>query len=290
MNKNIAFFYLKKIKYALMGSRVQFVAKFFYDFVIYLELALQNFLDSLKPAAPSNSELLNELTIVIKTFERYKALVRLLRSIRKYYPSIKIIVVDDSLHPEEVKSVEKITMPYNSGISAGRNAALGCVATKYTLFLDDDFVFFRKTKIEDSLYLIDSDSRIDILGGKVIDLPFFTIHAYSKIGLYPTDSQPVAPIGSKISGLPVYDKVPNFFICRTDRIKKVGWDNKLKKLEHADFFTRARGVLLTVYDEKFACLHAPTPFDGKYMKLRNDCAVERFILMKKYFSKNATPQ
>lgn len=280
--------YLKRIKYALMGSKLQFPAKICYDFAVYSELVLQNFLDSLKPAAPSNSELLNELTIVVKTFERYKTLARLLRSIRKYYPSVKIVVVDDSLHPKEVKGVEKITMPYNSGISAGRNAALGCVATKYTLFLDDDFVFSRKTKIEDSLYLIDSDSRIDILGGKVIDLPFFTIHDYSKIGLYPTNSQPVAPIGSKISGLPVYDKVPNFFICRTDRVKKVGWDNQLKKIEHADFFTRARGVLLTVYDEKFACLHAPTPFDGKYMKFRNDCAVERLILIKKYFDENST--
>ncbi len=272
-----------------MGSKYQFIAKFFYDFVINIELNLLFFIDSIKSTAPSeHSELLNELTIVIKTFERYKALDRLLRSLKKYYPSVKIIVVDDSLHPKEISSVEKINMPYNSGISAGRNAALSQVITKYTLFLDDDFIFFKKTKVEDSLKLIDSDQRIDILGGEVIDLPLFKIHDYSKIGLYPTDSQPVAPIGSKISGLPVYDKVPNFFICRTDRVRKVGWDNNLKKIEHADFFTRARGILLTVYNENFSCLHAPTPFDGKYMKFRNDCAVEKLILMRKYFHENST--
>jgi len=96
----------------------------------------------------------------------------------------------------------------------------------------------------------------------------------------------MAPVGSNISGLPVYDKVANFFICRTDRIKEVGWDTKLKKLEHADFFTRAKGVLLTVYNENLACLHASTPFDKKYMEFRNDCSVERFIIMKRYFRDN----
>ena len=279
----------KKLKYAFMGSKFQPLAKFFYDFVINIELNLLFFIDATRPAAPSeHSELLNELTIVIKTFERYKTLDRLLRSIKKYYPSVKIIVVDDNLHPKEISGVEKINMPYNSGVSAGRNAGLSDITTKYGLFLDDDFIFFKKTKLDDSLNLIDSDQRIDILGGKVIDLPLFTIHDYSKIGLYPTESKPVAPIGSKISGLPVYDKVPNFFICRTDRVRKVGWDNNLKRLDHADFFTRARGVLLTVYNENFACLHAPTPFDGKYMKFRNDCAIDRLIIMKKFFHDNST--
>ncbi len=61
----------KKIKSSLIGSRFQSIAKFFYDFVINIELNLLFSIDSIKPAAPSeHSELLNELTIVIKTFER----------------------------------------------------------------------------------------------------------------------------------------------------------------------------------------------------------------------------
>jgi len=139
--------YLKKIKYALIGSRFQVVAKVCYDLFVYIELALQSLFDSLRPITPSeHNELLNELTIVIKTFERYKTLARLLRSIRKYYPSVKIIIVDDSLHPKKIKDVQKIDMPYNSGISAGRNEALKHVATKYTLFLDDDFVFLERQR------------------------------------------------------------------------------------------------------------------------------------------------
>ena len=34
-------------------------------------------------------------------------------------------------------------MPYDSGISAGRNEGLRHVTTKYVLLLDDDLVFFR---------------------------------------------------------------------------------------------------------------------------------------------------
>lgn len=165
--------YLKKIKYALTDSKFQFTAKVCYDLLVYIELALQRFFDSLNLGVPSeHSELLNELTIVIKTFERYKTLARLLRSIRRYYPSVKIIVVDDSFHRKEIKYVKKIYISCDSGVSAGKNEGLKYVTTKYALFLDDDFVFFRKTRIEDSLHLIDSDSRIDILGGQSYWPPF----------------------------------------------------------------------------------------------------------------------
>jgi len=80
VGKKSVLIYLKKVKYALMGSKFQLIAKICYDLFVYIELALQRFFDSLNHDALSeHRELLNELTIVIKTFERYETLARLLK-------------------------------------------------------------------------------------------------------------------------------------------------------------------------------------------------------------------
>ena len=39
---------------------------------------------------------MNDVTFVIKTFERKNRLIKLLKSIEKYYANIPIIIVDDS--------------------------------------------------------------------------------------------------------------------------------------------------------------------------------------------------
>ena len=43
-------------------------------------------------------------------------------------------------------------------------------------------------------------------------------------------------------------------------------------MDHADFFTRALGVLTTVFNPDLRCLHARTPFDAEYMSKRMDLA------------------
>ena len=81
----------------------------------------------------------------------------------------------------------------------------------------------------------------------------------------------------------VHDKVANFYIARTESIRKVGWDPQIKRLDHADFFTRAKGVLTTVFDPAFKVLHARTPFDRDYMRKRLDVQSDREILRRKYY-------
>ncbi len=86
-----------------------------------------------------------------------------------------------------------------------------------------------------------------------------------------------------IGELPVYDKVANFFIARPERLQVVSWDERLKKIEHNDFFTRAKGVLTTVYNPNFKVLHAQTPFNRVYMEKRDDINAERQVLYGKYY-------
>ncbi len=57
----------------------------------------------------------------------------------------------------------------------------------------------------------------------------------------------------------------------------------IKRLDHADFFTRAKGVLTTVFDPSFKVLHARTPFDKAYMEKRMDLESDRKVLWQKYY-------
>ena len=185
--------------------------------------------------------------------------------------------------PKRFPGVHTIVIPYDSGVSAGRSEALRHVTTKYVLVLDDDFVFYRYTGIEASLAIMENHPRIDIMGGEVIDLPFFETADYSREGLFPTYAEATMPPGSSIGGLPVYEKTANFFIARTDRLSLVGWDPQLKRVDHTDFFTRAKGILTTVFNENMRCLHAKTPFDTAYMRKREDDGGDMLILRHRYF-------
>ena len=229
------------------------------DAVIAAEVASQRPLDWKRTPLQGVPEA--SVTAVIKTFERPREVRRLVKSIRRTHPDLPIIVVDDSRDPRLVKGAELLAMPFNSGISVGRNAALERVATPYFLLLDDDFVFYRHTRVADSVAIIGAHPEIDILGGQVVNLPDFTAHDYSWVTMQLRDVAPEFPPGSYVGGLPVYSKVPNFFIGRTEAVKAIGWRDELKVMEHQEFFTRAFGVLTTVYDERLRVLHAKNPFD-----------------------------
>jgi len=223
------------------------------------------------------------VTAIIKTFERPSQVERLLTSLRRLFPLIQVIVADDGRVSGHYSGARTIALPFNLGVSAGRRAALAAVETEYTWVLDDDFVLYRRTRLARAVAILDQCPRIDVLGGAVIDLPLGMKQA-SVDAIYPTRAAPVVPLGSLLGGVVVRDKVPNFFVARTDRLRLVDWDPKLKRLDHADFFTRARGVLVSTYDDEFRCLHAPTPFDRNYMKSRLDIEGDAALLHERYFA------
>ena len=90
------------------------------------------------------------------------------------------------------------------------------------------------------------------------------------------------PADTVIDGLPVLYKVPQFFVARTDRMRLVRWDNRLKRVDHNDFFTRAYGTLLTVFDRQFTCLHAQPKFNAPYQAFRRDVGADLSYLAQKW--------
>ncbi|WP_297525002.1 glycosyltransferase [Sulfurovum sp.] len=234
----------------------------------------------------TNTPLVNtKLTAIIKTFERPETLKRLLSSLRRCYPDMHVIMADDSHEPQKPDGVETIILPYDSGVSAGRQKALDAVKTPYVLLLDDDFIFYAETKLEEALNILEHEPAIDIMGGEVVNLPSFKAADYRDARLHPTDKASLIPQGTLLSGLPVYDKIPNFYIARTERLKLVGWDARIKRLDHADFFTRAKGTLVTVMNGQFKILHAQTPHNRPYMQKRYDVKQDSAVLKMKYYMK-----
>ena len=255
------------------------IARVVYDGIVATELSWER----LRSIGSSADGGLGNVTAVVKTFERPRTLRRLVDSVRRTHPHLRMIVVDDSETPACLPGVENIVMPFNSGLSAGRQEALGRVTTPFFLLLDDDHVFYRATTLERAVTLMELHPEIDIMGGDEILLPLYAPSQFWRGDVY--DTRPsTLPRGSTLAGLPVCDRVPNFFLARTERLRLVGWSPELKLLEHNDFFARARGVLTTVFNRDFRVLHARTPLDRGYMSKRMDVDGALRVLAQRYGS------
>lgn len=266
----------------LSRAPLRYAAKPAFDGLVALELAVLRALDPV--ATEALGEGLRDVTAIIKTFERPALLRRLVASLRRHFPSMSIIVADDSAVPSRLPGVRTIALPFDSGVSAGRAAALSAVDSALTWVLDDDFVIYSGSRLNDVVRLFYEFSAVDVIGGQVFDLPLLSRRGSMFDPVYPTKATPRLPLGSKLGPVVVCDKVPNFFVARTESLRRVGWDSRLKRVEHADFFTRARGVLVTGLLPTFSCFHAQTPFDAVYMKRREDDAADRELLEARYFS------
>ncbi|XP_035253971.1 beta-1,4 N-acetylgalactosaminyltransferase 2-like [Anguilla anguilla] len=217
----------------------------------------------------------SQVTITTKTFLRYNQLNYLIRSIRNVYKDIKIIVADDSFNPQKVNgsNIEQYFMPPAQGWFAGRNLAISQVTTKYFLWVDDDFEFIDNTKIEKFVEIMEAVPELDVLGGSVGTNAFTFKVLYEEgdeeggcLSKIPGNYQPVPGIPNCFytSG------VVNFFLGRTDAVRRVGFDPLLKRVGHSEFFMDGLGELLVASCPDLSIGHQAKRADtnGEYYKYR----------------------
>ena len=199
-----------------------------------------------------------DVTVVVKTFQRPDSLRRLLGSIRRFYPEIAVLVVDDSeepLEPVPAGVTRYWHLPFDSlGVSAGRNFGVRQVETDYTLVCDDDMVFGRRTDLAKMLRTV-QETRFDLVSCMWMDHePWRSIRrGYRRYegALEIADRALVHRLGATrgtVDGLPVFDIVHQFFVTPTELLRANPWDERLKVAgEHVDFFLRLkeRGLLCT---------------------------------------------
>ncbi|XP_040187689.1 beta-1,4 N-acetylgalactosaminyltransferase 2-like isoform X1 [Rana temporaria] len=187
------------------------------------------------------------VTIATKTFLRYDMLRKLIKSIRLYYPDIKVIVADDNDELEKIEdpNVEQYFMPFAKGWFAGRNLAVSQVTTKYFLWVDDDFLFTEETKIEKLVDVLEG-TDLDVVGGNVAG-NHFSITLLLEEGDDKGDCLHWEKGAyHQIEGFPncvLCSGVVNFFLAHTERVLGVGFDPKLNRVAHTEFFIDGLGRL-----------------------------------------------
>lgn len=220
-----------------------------------------------------------DISIVIKTFQRQESLAKLLRSLKKLNCQLPILIADDSRKPYRDKilsgfpdlDIHYYVLPFDSGLSAGRNFLLKKVKTSYILVCDDDFRFDEKLNLPEVMLSIEKN-ELDIAGGilfnyiTVVGLRrFFSVilkpHVFFRYvsgtpaisrycGNFVVDARScILRISNKTQPIRVQncDVVSNFFIGRTKSILAIeGWDENFKVGEHEDFFFRAMMNRLSV--------------------------------------------
>lgn len=202
------------------------------------------------PSAEYNISTL--VSIATKTFLRYDKLQDLIVSIRQFYPTVTIIIADDSEHPQPVTGpyIEHYTMPFGKGWFAGRNLAISQVTTKYVLWVDDDFIFTANTKLEKMVEVLES-TTLDLVGGAVRE-----VTGYTATYRHTITSEDGGEEGDClhmrrgyhhiIEGFPncvVTDAVINFFMAHTEKVRQVGFDPRLARVAHLEFFIDGLGSL-----------------------------------------------
>ncbi|KAM6928832.1 beta-1,4 N-acetylgalactosaminyltransferase 1a [Lycodopsis pacificus] len=192
------------------------------------------------------------VTIATKTFLRYDKLKDLIDSIRQYYPTVTIVIADDNEHPESVTGphIDHYIMPFGKGWFAGRNLAVSQVTTKYVLWVDDDFLFTANTKVERMVDILEK-TTLDLVGGAVREVTGYTATYRHTISveeggeegdcLHIRDGYHHGIEG--FTNCVVADAVINFFLGRTDKVQQAGFNPRLARHGHLEFFIDALGSL-----------------------------------------------
>jgi glycosyltransferase involved in cell wall biosynthesis len=180
------------------------------------------------------------------------------------YPYLQIIVADDSRESNPIAGVEHLRIPYDSGVSVGRNLALSKVETPYVVTLDDDFVFDDRTKLECWLNILEN-TNLDIIGGNVDGHPNYhaSLHIVGDSLVFKPE-----PVG-QVDGFMTWNIVLQFWMGRTEKIREIGgWDDEFKTVDHIIFFARSIGKIKIGHCSDVGVGHMPIP-DQEYYRHRN---------------------
>jgi GT2 family glycosyltransferase len=189
---------------------------------------------------------LADVTALIKTFLRDEYLFTCVSSLRLHYPNIRIIVADDGYCSDEKEARLKdagvskyIALPWNRGVSRGRNRLIDACETPYFLVGDDDFYYTEETRLGDMLRMMEI---ADLAGGA---LKYFdTLQHYEATLEWVPESKGL--IHREISrDYQAYDGIQygeadltfNFFVAKTDLAREIRWEDSIQVIfEHEDFF------------------------------------------------------
>ncbi len=206
------------------------------------------------------------LTIQVKTHGRPDKVGALIRSVRRYYSNMPILVGDDSrdslntlVNLTELRNTEFVSLPVDSGLSFGRNVMVQMTKTLYTMVIDDDHIFTGHTDLTGLVRTLES-GNYDILAMKS-PVDFERWHS-DFAGVMSIENNSLILDGGNRGlhyGCEMVDFAHNKFVARVERLKVVPWNSKLKLGEHEDFYWRAKVAGLRVGSCAWASIYHDSP-------------------------------
>ena len=205
----------------------------------------------------------DDTTVLIKTFERPRCLQTSINSIRERWPEARILVADDSRRPQKRHDVTVLAMGFDAGLAAGRNLLVERAQTPYVLLCDDDTIFTDETDAERLRAELDR-TGLDVLA--------VTVHQTRFAGVLSLEDRVLRHRrGNRGQDGPVRicDVVDNCFLARTEALRRVPWDGRLKVGEHLDWSLRAWQAGLRIgWLEGATAINRPIR-DRHYSRYRN---------------------
>jgi glycosyltransferase involved in cell wall biosynthesis len=116
---------------------------------------------------------MKDVTIVVTHFARPDSLEIFLKSVRKFYPKIQIIISDNGRLSEDMLILANkylarwLKLPFNCGANTARSAGLGEVKTDYAVLCEDDMEFSKETDLEAFRNVLERDGSVGLVGGAV---------------------------------------------------------------------------------------------------------------------------
>lgn len=239
-----------------------------------------------------NKKIGDKVTIVVKTFERPDLIERCLKSIRHEYPSVPVIIADDSKHPvsyDKDPLTTVLVLPHDSGISYGRNRALERVITPYYVLIDDDHCFENDSNLPGLVSLLES-TELDIVAMRMIDYRAGKDYARGELVFAGTMEirggvlrHEVGENRGQLAGYPLYDLVLNCYMAKRTSTSALQFDEKIKiGKEHGDYFLKAMDEKLKITVSVDSYIHHKPLYSPKYMVYRNRSSDFEKIFFAKY--------
>ena len=152
-------------------------------FIILLFLIfLLFFIIRLRKVTEKFNDFENNFTICIKTLYRSDLLKENIISIRKIYPTVKIIIADDSDDEYKIKNkmaiqqaskndknITYIPLPYDAGLSKGRNECVKKVKTEFTIITDDSRFLISKNDVIQNIITYMKKNNVKLVTGIIKD-------------------------------------------------------------------------------------------------------------------------
>ncbi len=231
------------------------------------------------------------VTFIYKSFERQKMAKSLYRNIQSYYPGAKVIIADDSRSPLIIEGeyAEVIQLPFNRGLSYGLNRALERVKTPYVMRLDDDEMLCLRSGVGKQLRFLMDHKEVDMVS--FVSLTAIRLHSVSFVlKYYDGQSMREAPEKLLIPHMtkideehPVYGMGTNKYLAVTDKVRAVGYDDRIHVIDHYEFFYRAAGKLVNCTPENALLFHRHNSFDRNYLGFRSNFRDDQIYIREKHF-------